>query len=306
MIFVNYLKSYGEKKVQNLKPCKTVMFKKAPIAEMEELNNLFFELTNKSCNLKCSHCYIEKNLYKKEKDFLPIDKIKQALISSRKEKIKSVYLTGGEPMTHPDFNSILRMCLKISNTTVMTNGTFINDKKARFLRKIDDESDYETIYRISFEHFDEKKNDAIRGRGSFRKALLAVQNLYKYDFNPIITVTDYYKEKREVMFEGFQELCRKFDFEIGQINLKIIPYFDFNPSTFKQIEEENINTEKLDCKNSRIMSAKGIFSCPILCNDFRARSGYSIENCARRVYLDTEKCYICAKHPTKAFANDWM
>ncbi len=292
--------------MQKLEETAKKGFMLSPIVEMEELNNLFFELTNKSCNLKCTHCYIEKSAYKKEKDFLGIDKIKQTLIACKKEKIKSIYLTGGEPMTHPDFNSILRMCLKISNTTVLTNGTFINDKKARFLRKIDDESDFETIYRISFEHFNEQKNDQIRGRGSFRKALFALQNLYKYDFNPIITVTDYYKERREVLFEGFRELCRKFDFEIGQINLKIIPYFDSNPQTFKQIEEESVNKDNLDCKNSRIVSAKGIFSCPILCNDFRARSGYSIENCSKKIHLDTEKCYICAKHNTKAFANDWM
>ena len=175
----------------------------APVVETEELNNLFFELTNKCCNLKCTHCYIKRNPFKKEKDFLSLDKIKQSLIMAKKENLKSVYLTGGEPMMHPDFNTILRMCLKISNTTILTNGTFINDKKARFLRKIDDESDFETIYRISFEHFDEQKNDLIRGRGSFRKALFAVQNLYKYDFNPIISITDYYKEPREKMFEGF-------------------------------------------------------------------------------------------------------
>ena len=291
--------------MQNLKS-NTAFIMQAPVVELDELNNLFFELTNKSCNLKCTHCYIERNPYKKEKDFLQIDKIKQALLSIRRDKIKSLYLTGGEPMTHPDFNSILRMCLKISNTTVITNGTFINDKKARFLRKIDDESDFETIYRISFEHFDEKKNDVIRGRGSFRKALFAVQNLYKYGFNPIITITDYYKEKREVMFEGFSKLCEKFGFEMGQINLKISPYFDSNPSSFRQIENEEINKDRLDCRNSRIISAKGIFTCPVLCNDFRARSGYSIENFARKVCLDTERCHTCVHHNTKAFVNDWM
>ena len=292
--------------MQNTKTQQAQSIFYAPVVQMNELNNLFFELTSKSCNLKCGHCFMEKNSLKKEKDFLPIDKIKQSLILSRKENIKSIYLTGGEPMTHPDFNSILRMCLKISNTTVLTNGTFVNDKKARFLKKIDDESEYETIYRISFEHFDEQKNDKIRGRGSFRKALFAVQNLYKYDFNPIITVTDYYKEKREVLFEGFSALCKKFGFEIGQINLKIIPYFEINPVEFNQIENDNFNKEKLDCSNSRIISAKGVFACHALCNDFRARLGYSIENYSKNVSLDTEKCYICSKHSTKAFANDWM
>ncbi len=293
-------------KVQKLHNAQRVSFMQAPVVQMKELNNLFFELTGKTCNLKCSHCYIQQNPFKKEKDFLPIEKIKQALIQSRNEKIKSLYLTGGEPMMHPDFNSILRMCLKISNTTVMTNGTFINDKKARFLRKIDDESDYETIYRISFEHFDEIKNDKVRGRGSFRKALFALQNLYKYDFNPIITVTDYYGEKRETLFEGFSELCRKFGFEMGQINLKISPYFNTHLENSRQIEDETINEERLDCANSRIMTSKGIYTCPVLSNDFRARSGYTVECCSRRVLLDTEKCYTCVNHPTKAFANDWM
>lgn len=292
--------------MQNLEVGLKQGFMQAPLVEVEELNNLFFELTNKCCNLKCSHCYIKRNPYKKEKDFFPIEKIKQSLLIARKEKLKSIYLTGGEPMMHPDFNNILRMCLKITNTTILTNGTFINDKKARFLRKIDDESEFETIYRISFEHFNEQKNDSIRGRGSFRKALFAVQNLYKYDFNPIITVTNYYKEKREVLFDGFFELCEKFGFQIGQINLKIIPYFDSNPTTFKQIEDLNFDKNMLDCKNSKIISNKGVFSCPILCNDFRARSGYSIENYSRKIYLDTEKCYTCANHNTKAFANDWM
>ena len=293
-------------KLQNVKQTMKLGFMQAPVVETEELNNLFFELTNKCCNLKCTHCFIKRNPFKKEKDFLSLDKIKQNLIMAKKENLKSIYLTGGEPMMHPDFNTILRMCLKISNTTILTNGTFINDKKARFLRKIDDESEYETIYRISFEHYDEQKNDLIRGRGSFRKALFAVQNLYKYDFNPIISITDYYKEPRGKMFEGFYELCKKFNFEMGQINLKIIPYFNPDPNTFRQLETFDFDTNKLDCKNSRIVSQKGVFSCPVLCNDFRARSGYSIEGCSRKIYLDTEKCFNCTMHKTKAFANDWM
>ena len=292
--------------MQNLQEVMKRSFVQAPVVEQTELNNLFFELTNKSCNLKCTNCFIKRDPYKKEKDFLPIEKIKQTLISSRKENLKSVYLTGGEPMTHPDFNSILRMCLKVSNTTILTNGTFINDKKARFLRKIDDESEFETIYRISFEHFDEKKNDTVRGRGNFRHAMCAVQNLYKYGFNPIISVTTYYNEKREVMFEGFKNLCSKFGFELGQINLKIIPYFNSDPSSFKQLETADFDPDKLDCKNSKIVSQKGVFSCPILCNDFRARLGYSVDESSRKIYLDTEKCLTCVLHKGKAFVNDWM
>ena len=98
---------------------------------------------------------------------------------------------------HPDFNQILRMCLKISNTTVLSNGVMINDKKARFLRKIDDESQFETIYRISLDSTNELENDSMRGRGSFRKALGAIISLLKYEFNPIISVLNYKNKPKE-------------------------------------------------------------------------------------------------------------
>jgi len=287
----------GEKKLHRT-------FMSAPSVELGGLNNLFFELCRKSCNLKCKHCYIERNPYKQEKDFIAADKIKNALIQSKGENVKSIYLTGGEPLLHPDFNAILRMCLKFANTTVLTNGTFVNDKKARFLRKIDDESNFETIYRISIDHYDELKNDALRTRGAFRKAFQAVGALYKYGFNPIISVTNYYNESRASLFEGFNAVFSKINFELEEINLKISPYF--KPDIEGQIEMGKIDVKKLDCYNSRIVSSKGVFSCPVLCNDFRARQGSEIDNYSKKVYLDTEKCFICAQHPTKAFANDWL
>ena len=280
-------------------------FMSAPQVELKELNNLFFELCYKACNLKCKHCYIEKNPYKQEKDFIPLDKIKNALLQTRGENISSIYLTGGEPLLHPDFNIILRMCLKFSNVTVMSNGVLINDKKARFLRKIDDENNFETIYRISLDHFDELKNDEIRGRGSFRKAFGAILNLAKYEFNPIISVCNYYQESREDLFKGFYELFKKHNFEIEDINLKIMPYFEKGDSD-DFIEDFDFDKTKLDCCNSRVLSANGVYSCPALSNDFRARVGSDMSNYSKRTFLDTQKCAKCIKHFSKNQVNDWM
>ena len=282
-----------------------IQFMSAPEVEMRELNNLFFELSYKACNLKCKHCYIEKNPYKQEKDFIPLDKIKTALLQTKGQNLNSIYLTGGEPLLHPDFNTILRMCLKFSNVTVISNGVLINDKKARFLRKIDDENNFETIYRISLDHFDELKNDEIRGRGSFRKAFGAILNLAKYEFNPIISVCNYYQESKEDLFKGFYELFKKHNFEIEDINLKIMPYFEKGDSD-NFIEDFNFDKTKLDCYNSRVLSANGVYSCPALSNDFRARVGSDISNYSKRTFLDTQKCAKCIKHFSKNQVNDWM
>lgn len=282
-----------------------LIFKTPPKVELNQLDNLFFQLCSKACNLRCKHCYIERNPYKNEEDFMHLDKIKQNLLMVKKQSLKSIYLTGGEPLLHPDFNQILRMCLKISNVTVMSNGTMINDKKARFLRKIDDESQFETIYRISLDSIDELENDALRGRGSFRKALLAITSLLKYEFNPIISVVNYKNREKLQIFEEFQNYFSKKGFVLDDINLKIIPYFK-KSDEINQIELENVENEKLDCKNSRIISQNGVYACPMLVNDYRSRLGSTINDSSKINYLDCEKCSICVNFNQKIQVNDWM
>ena len=283
-----------------------LVFKTPPKVELKNLDNLFFQLCTKTCNLRCKHCYIERNPYKNEEDFIDLDKIKKTLIALRGQNLKSIYLTGGEPLMHPDFNQILRMCLKISNTTVMSNGVMINDKKARFLRKIDDESQFETIYRISLDSTNELENDAIRGRGSFRKALVAIMSLLKYEFNPIISVVNFKNRDRKEIFDEFQSYFFKKGFALDDINLKIIPYFR-KSDEMAQIEMiDDVNIEKLDCYNSRIVSQNGVYSCPMLVDDYRARLGSNIWDCSKINYLDCEKCSICVNSRQKIQVNDWM
>ena len=224
----------------------------------------------------------------------------------KNKKLNSIYLTGGEPLMHPDFNQILRMCLKISSTTVMSNGIMINDKKARFLRKIDDESQFETIYRISLDSINELENDNYRGRGSFRKAIGAIMALVKYEFNPIISIVNYKNRPKLEIFEEFKQFFSQKGFDLEPINLKIIPYFSKNDET-RQVEMiENIDIQKLDCYSSRIISKSGVYSCAMLTDDYRARLGSNLNNCSKINYLDCEKCSICTKVGEKVQVNDWM
>ncbi|MBR6297970.1 MAG: radical SAM protein [Candidatus Gastranaerophilales bacterium] len=274
-----------------------------PVVEMKELKNLFLQLSSKACNLKCKNCYIERNPLKNEEDFIPIEKIKENLSILKGRRINSLYLTGGEPLLHPDFNQILRMCLKITNTTVMSNGTMINDKKARFLRKIDDESQFETIYRISLDSTNELENDEMRGRGSYRKALGAIMSLIKYEFNPIISVVNYKNLKKEEIFDDFRNFFRKKGIEIDEINLKIIPYF---PKNIEMEEIKNFKKEMLDCATSRVISKNGIYACPMLANDYRARLGSSLADYSKVNYLDCEKCSVCTKLGQRVQVNDWI
>lgn len=273
-----------------------------PVCQLKELNNLFIELTSKNCNQRCKHCYIDFPLNKNVKDFISVDTIKKALTDTKNEKIKCIYLTGAEPMTHPDFNAILRMCLKRSNVCIFTNSTFINEKKVRFLKRVEDESDFEIIFKLSIDHYDEVKNDDIRGRGAYRQVLHAIKSLVKYGFNPILCITNYYNEDTNVLLTKFRDICKKIDFPATYNNFQINLYHDKeNPP------ELDLNTKynSLDCEYGRILTSKGIYSCPFLANDHRGRCGSEFSDYAKRNTLESSYCATCVKNSEKLFGINY-
>ena len=271
---------------------------------MKELNNLFIEMTAKSCNQHCKHCYIEFPQYKKVQDFISIDVIKQALNDTTQEKVECIYLTGAEPMTHPDFNTILRLCLKRSNVCICTNGSYINEKKARFLKKVEDESNNEIIFKISMNHFEEVKNDDVRYRGAYRQAVFAIKHLLKYNFNPIISIANYYSISNDDLWNGFALLFSKNNFDMDKSNLQIVPWYDDQVSCGG---EGNlwVNSDNLDCENGRILTATGVYTCPFLANDYRGRCGSSFNDYTKRSSLETSFCDTCVKSKSPMFGIDF-
>ena len=264
----------------------------APKVELDSFDNLYIELTNQNCNLKCKHCYINFEPYKKVKDFISIDVIKQAVNDLVNFDIKMICLTGGEPLLHPDFNSILRFSLKHKPVTIFSNGININDKKARFLKKVEEEGDNELFFFISIDSFDERKNDDLRGRGTFRKSIGAIQSLVKYGFVPTVKYTNFYKETREEILEKLENILDRYSMQKDDIKLEILPFFDKNSVVDMQVLK-NGSENKLACKNSRILTSTGIYNCPMLVNDYRARCGSSFSAFSKKCYLETGFCAQC-------------
>ncbi len=271
------------------------------VCELKELNNLFIELTEKNCNQHCKHCYIDFPLSKNVKDFIAIDVIKQALIDTKTENLQCIYLTGAEPMTHPDFNNILRLCLKRSNVCICTNGTFINEKKARFLKRVEDESNYEIIFKLSIDHYNEIKSDDLRGRGSYRQVLHAVKSLIKYEFNPILCITNYYKEDKNILLNEFKKICAKIGFDADDSNFMINEYYDKN----KPVDTFPSDWKSLDCEYGRILTSKGVYTCPFLANDHRGRCGSDFKDYSKKNVLETGCCATCISNKEKLFGINY-
>ena len=134
--------------------------------------------------------------------------------------------------------------------------------------------------------------------------MLAINSLLKYEFNPIISYVNTNNLREEEIFNNFSEIFERNGFKFEKINLKIMP--DFNNLQEIEVQERKKENTNYDCKNSRIVSSKGVFACPVLCNDFRSRVGSTIDDCSRKICLDTEKCAICSRHNRKIFSHDWI
>lgn len=272
-----------------------------PLCHIKELNNLFIELTAKNCNLRCKNCYIDFPLNKNVKDFIPLDAVKKALIDTKNEPIECIYLTGAEPMTHPDFNHILRACLKRANVCIFTNGTFINEKKVRFLKRVEEESTNEIIFKLSIDHYEELKNDEIRARGSYRAVIHAIKSLVKYGFNPILCITNLFNENEQELINNFKQVCQNIGFDAQDNNFTINKFINKNSPT----EPEICSWQNLDCEYGRTLTTKGIYSCPLLANDHRGRCGADFSDYAKHNTLETPYCSVCMENNEKMFGINY-
>ena len=269
----------------------------APVYKMDKLNNLFLELTAKNCNQRCKGCYIDFPVTKNVKDFLPVDKIKNALSDIRNNDLECIYLTGGEPMTHPDFNTILRLCLKRCNVCICTNSSFLNEKKIRFLKKVEDEGGINEVhnqifFRLSVAHFDELESDKVKYRGHFRQTISALKTLCRYNFTSLLSVQNFYGLSESALRENFKTI-----FEQNNITNTEIQISKSYPA---KSEEIITKSEKTDCMFGRILTKNGVYACPFLSDDYRGRMGASFKNYSKSVTAETDFCTVCSAN------NNWI
>ena len=267
-----------------------------PVYKMEELNNLFIEMTSKNCNQRCASCFIDFSNAKNVKDFISVDVVKEALIDTTKDNINCIYLSGAEPMTHPEFNQILRLCLKRCNVCICTNGSFLNEKKIRFLKKVEDEGQNQIFFKLSVVHYDELENDKAKYRGHFRQVMHAFKTMSRYNFTSVLSVQNYYNIEKNILESNFKNIFNQHD--IKNVDLQIIESYPISDNEM-QMEESNCMP---DCTKGRVLGENGIYSCPFLANDYRGRCGSSFKDYSKSISAETNFCLTCIMNKVPMFA----
>jgi len=135
--------------------------------------NVTWEVTY-GCNLSCIHCLSDSGA--KRNNELATEACLEVIDSMAAMKVFQFNIGGGEPFMRPDFLDLMDYAhQKGIVTCISTNGTLIDKDVARRL-------DNKLVYiQVSLDGATPASNDIIRGRGSFDKALQALEFLRQRD-----------------------------------------------------------------------------------------------------------------------------
>lgn len=126
----------------------------------------------RTCNLKCTHCYSDSAAQKYDGE-LTHEEGRALLEDLAEYGVPAVLMSGGEPLARPDTLELAAYARSLGlKLTLSTNGTLIDEAKARRIRDLDF-----AYVGVSFDGLG-ATNDTFRGvDGAFDRALRGIRNL---------------------------------------------------------------------------------------------------------------------------------
>jgi MoaA/NifB/PqqE/SkfB family radical SAM enzyme len=243
----------------------------APTAPFLGLSTLWIQITGTWCNLECRHCL---NTSGPRAPWLkPLDAAtaRRALAEAEAVGVKEIYFTGGEPFLHAEIMPLIERALEVAPTTVLTNGTLIGPEQADALAALAARAPYSLEIRVSLDDTDRALNDRVRGEGAWAKAVEAVRLLRARGLLPIVTATEIARDEHGAgpgMYERFRDFLQ--DQGVDRPRVKIMPVFDLGrrPASgeppLTEDDLEGFDRSVLQCADARVVTATGVYACPIL------------------------------------------
>lgn len=276
----------------------------APAVPLQALDQLWFQVAGTVCNLHCSHCFISCSPENHSFWFLSREEVRTALDESVPLGVKEYYFTGGEPFMNEDILGILEDTLALGPATVLTNATVLPQRTIDALAALSAASPYTLELRVSIDGVTAEMNDALRGEGSFDRAVAATGRLAKAGFLPIITTMQTWPEERtDEVLAAFRQLLA--DVGYDRPRLKILPPLrigaeaerDRGYDDVERVTEEMMRdypAELLLCSSARLVTSSGVWVCPILLDSPSARVGDTLAEAVDvPAHLTEQACYTC-------------
>jgi AdoMet-dependent heme synthase len=276
----------------------------APEVALRALDQLWFQVSGTVCNLRCGHCFISCSPENHSFWFMSREQVRASLAESVGLGVKEYYFTGGEPFMNREMLGILEDTLVLGPATVLTNATLLPARTVDELARIAAASRYTLELRVSIDGVTAAMNDAIRGDGSFDRAVAAVGRLAAAGFLPIVTTMQSWPDaETDRILADFRSLLAGVGYDRARI--KILPplrigaeavrdrgYDEAESVTFDMMSD--YPAELLLCSSARLVTSSGVWACPILLDYESGRVGDTLEEgVAQPARLAEQACYTC-------------
>jgi sulfatase maturation enzyme AslB (radical SAM superfamily) len=276
--------------------------------ELRHLDNLWLQVSGTRCNIECRHCFNSSGPRETSFGLMTLDMVSRAIAAAAACGVREIYFTGGEPFLHPQLLEMITCALTVAPTTVLTNGMLISDRIADTLAAITVEARYSLEVRVSLDGYTEEMNDAIRGCGVFRLTLAGAVRLARRNVLPLITIVRTWGEDDELeMVSAFSRVLR--DAGCDRPRLKVLPALPLGRELTRvaglqrdgcvtPAMLEGFDRDLLMCSNSRLVTDRGVWACPLLVDQPDARLGTALDDAATSYKLRHQTCVTCWRYGT--------
>lgn len=276
----------------------------APAVPLTALDQLWFQVSGTVCNLRCRHCFISCSPDNHSFWFMSREMVRSALEESSAMNVKEYYFTGGEPFMNHEIEGMLADVLERGPATVLTNATLFSPRRVEALRRLAGKSHNLLEFRVSIDGPTAEANDAIRGEGAFDRAMEGVGRLVAAGFRPIVTAMQSWTEcETSATLVAFRDSLGAVGYHDPR--LKILPPLLIGEESARnrayapteRVTHEmmcGFDLDQLLCTRARLVTADGVYACPILLDYPSARLADTLSEAARTdVRLVEAACYTC-------------
>ncbi|HEY2955584.1 MAG TPA: radical SAM protein [Candidatus Eisenbacteria bacterium] len=273
-----------------------------PMEPLEHLDALWIQVAGTLCNLRCTHCFVSCGPGDDHHALLSREEVRGRVAEAVRLGVKEFYFTGGEPFLHPAMLEILGDTLVYGPCTVLTNGTLFTRGRLEALRRMSDSERYSLEIRVSLDGHRAEDHDRYRGAGSFALALDGLRRLGAHGLLPIVTVTQNTDEDPLAFRERYLAMLRAAG--LARPRLKVIPLFLLGRETertrgysaaesLRDLPAEAFDPARLQCHSCRAVTSRGVFVCPLLVDEPRARMGERLDQALGPFELAHGACFTC-------------
>jgi molybdenum cofactor biosynthesis enzyme MoaA len=274
-----------------------------PLVPFRWLDALWLQVSGTLCNIACRHCFVSCGPKAKQLPMMTVEEVRRALEEGSAAGMRQVYFTGGEPFLHPHLTELADLALDLAPLTIVTNGLLLDEGMVLYLADRSRSARYSLDLRVSLDGMTAAQNDPVRGGGTFDGVLAALRRLGAAGLSPVVTVVEH-----EAGLAGAEARVRFLQFVRGlgirQPRVKFLPLLRIGREvrrTHGYAQEDRLGDEPLAtevestllCASGRCVTAKGVFTCPILVEQAGARLGATLAEAARPFRLGFDACRTC-------------